>query len=98
MLHALENDLLEELTQSYARDGTIGDDLLETLYFLYNEPLFDALNQIDRMEQQFNETKPSGEQAAMNKLNNSAYLDKSLVLYGRCPSGRQKKESKLHLE
>ena len=93
VLHALENNLLEELRQSYARDGTIGDDLLESLYFLYNEPLFDALNQIDRMEQQLYETKPAGEQATASD-NNNADLDKSLVLCVRCPSGRRVYQTK----
>lgn len=48
ILRKLEENLLGELQASYEKEATISDDLLESLYFLYKNPLFEALNQIDK--------------------------------------------------
>lgn len=44
----LERNLLDELRIYYDRERTINDDLLESLHFVYKNPLFEALNQIDK--------------------------------------------------
>ncbi len=46
----LESNLLEQLKTSYEAEKTINDDLLESLYFIYKNPLLEALNQIDISE------------------------------------------------
>jgi hypothetical protein len=47
----LENNLLDQLEYSFVLEKTIGDDLLESLFFIYKNPLLEALNQIDKAEQ-----------------------------------------------
>lgn len=47
-LRNLEVNLLDELKLSYESEAAISDDLLESFYFLYKNPLFEALNQIDK--------------------------------------------------
>lgn len=47
----LEKNLLDQLESTFSSEHTIGDDLLESLFFIYKSPLFEALNQIDKAEQ-----------------------------------------------
>ena len=49
----LEKNLLEQLKISYEKEKTINEDLLESLYFIYRNPLLEALNQIDKLDQKF---------------------------------------------
>ena len=48
----LEESLLEELKICYEKDKIIKDDLLESLYFVYKNPLLEVLNSIDKYDQQ----------------------------------------------
>lgn len=48
----LEKNLLDQLEIHYERESTISDDLLESLYFIYKAPLLEALNQIDKYNEQ----------------------------------------------
>lgn len=48
----LEKNLLNELKETYERDKCISDDLLESFFYLYKNPFMEALNQIDKHEQQ----------------------------------------------
>jgi len=48
----LERTLLEDLKTSYEKDKCIGDELLESLHFVYKSPLLEALNQIDKNEKE----------------------------------------------
>ena len=50
-LKELENNLLDQLRFAYEKENTINDDLLESLHFIYKNPLLEALNQIDKHEQ-----------------------------------------------
>jgi hypothetical protein len=52
ILKNLENNLLNELKETYEKEKCISDDLLESFYFLYKNPFMEALNQIDKHEQQ----------------------------------------------
>lgn len=47
----LEKNLLEQLELTFERDNCISDDLLESLYFIYKNPLLEALNQIDKQNE-----------------------------------------------
>jgi predicted nucleic acid-binding Zn finger protein len=50
LIKELEASLLDQLTKVYKIDKTINDDLLESLYFVYKNPLLEALNQIDKSD------------------------------------------------
>ena len=53
----LEKSLLEQLAETYAKEKCISDDLLESLFFIYKNPLLEALNEIDKFEQQLQTEK-----------------------------------------
>jgi len=57
ILHELESNLLEQLSIFYSKEKFISDDLLESLYFIYKNPLLEALNQIDKYEQKMHQVK-----------------------------------------
>jgi predicted nucleic acid-binding Zn finger protein len=52
ILKELEISLLEQLRDSYEKEKLVSDDLLESLYFIYKNPLLEALNTIDKFDQQ----------------------------------------------
>jgi predicted nucleic acid-binding Zn finger protein len=59
VLKELEASLLEQLKSTYSQEKCISDDLLESLHFLYKDPLLEALNQIDKFEEQLQlQSKP----------------------------------------
>jgi predicted nucleic acid-binding Zn finger protein len=70
----LERTLLDDLKSSYEKDKCIGDELLESLHFIYKSPLLEALNQIDKIE------KENIEETSNANLNYS----KSLVVQIKC--------------
>ncbi len=49
-IRQLETNLLDELMVIYEKEKLISDDLLESLYFVYKNPLLEALNQIDKFD------------------------------------------------
>lgn len=67
----LESNLLDELRQTYEREGALNDDLLESLYFLYKNPLLEALNQIDKSstETAVGDQNITGGEISMPKVN-----------------------------
>ncbi len=48
----LEKNLLDQVELIYEKEKNISDDLLESLYFVYKNPLLEALNQIDKQNEQ----------------------------------------------
>ena len=44
----LEKNLLDQLRATFEAEKTISDELLESLFFIYKNPLIEALNQIDK--------------------------------------------------
>lgn len=48
LLNDLEANLLDQLKISYATEGTISEDMLESLHFIYKSPLLEVLNAIDK--------------------------------------------------
>lgn len=48
VFNELEINLLEQLEITFEKDNLITDDLLESFYFIYKNPLLEALNQIDK--------------------------------------------------
>jgi hypothetical protein len=68
----LEKNLLNELKETYERDKCVSDDLLESFYYLYKNPFMEALNQIDKHEQQLlsNQQKITLDQLNANQNNN----------------------------
>lgn len=50
LINNLEDNLLNELKESYKINQQIGDNLLESLYFIYKNPLLEALHLLDKHE------------------------------------------------
>lgn len=70
----LENNLLDQLESTFASEQTIGDDLLESLFFIYKNPLLEALNQIDKAEQKELQENKMAKQKGANSPTNSLDL------------------------
>jgi predicted nucleic acid-binding Zn finger protein len=84
VLKELEKSILEQLKYIYEQEKCISDDMLESLYFIYKDPLLEALNQIDKFEEQLQlDRKPSrllDPNAACNIQDASSMQAKSLVM------------------
>jgi predicted nucleic acid-binding Zn finger protein len=52
VLKELEKSILEQFKFTYEKEKCISDDMLESMHFIYKEPLLEALNQIDKFEEQ----------------------------------------------
>ena len=76
ILHELESNLLEQLGLFYSKEKFISDDLLESLYFVFKNPLLEALNQIDKYEQKMQQAK----QDTVEKQGVGNQEDKELVI------------------
>ena len=50
LFDSLEKNLLEKLKEGYLTNQKIADSLLESLYFLYKNPLLEALHLLDKYE------------------------------------------------
>ena len=48
LMNSLETNLLEKLKETYSENQQISDSLLESLYFLYKNPLLEALHLLDK--------------------------------------------------
>jgi len=62
IVHVFDSNLLEQLGLFYCKEKFISDDLLESLYFIYKNPLLEALNQIDKYEQKLQQAKQDTEE------------------------------------
>ncbi len=76
IFHELESNLLEQLSLFYCKEKFISDDLLESLYFIYKNPLLEALNLIDKYEQKSQQPKQGTEE----KHHTSNQEDRDLVI------------------
>lgn len=57
ILDKLEECILEDLKNQYQKDKYISNDMLESLYFIYNKPLLEAFDQIDRFDTQYEQLR-----------------------------------------
>ena len=51
--------MLEQLKTTFEKEKTMSDEVLESLFFIYKQPLLDALSQIDKSEQ-LAQSRPKG--------------------------------------
>jgi predicted nucleic acid-binding Zn finger protein len=51
LIDSFEANLLEKLKETYSENQQISDSLLESLYFLYKNPLLEALHLLDKYAQ-----------------------------------------------
>jgi predicted nucleic acid-binding Zn finger protein len=57
IIDKLEEYILEDLKNQYHKDKYISNDMLESLYFIYNKPLLEAFDQIDRFDTQYEQLR-----------------------------------------